>query len=183
MPVVDPAAEEAQSRAFLELYDTALPQVFGYLRARSGSEPLAEDLTTETFLAAVRSYQQRPGQELSTGWVIAVARNKLVDHWRKVATEERHLQLVADRTADQQSEEDEWIDGFGGTEAHAVLAGLAAQHRLALTLRYVDDLSVPEVARLLERTVQATETLLVRARRAFRQAYVATDQEGGDHAR
>ena len=48
---------------------------------------------------------------------------------------------------------------------------LGAHHRAALTLRYVDDLSVPAVAELLGRTVHATEALLVRARSAFRVAY------------
>jgi RNA polymerase sigma-70 factor (ECF subfamily) len=57
----------------------------------------------------------------------------------------------------------------------AVLDHLATQHRAALTLRYLDDLSVPEVAAHLSRTVHATEALLVRARSAFRRAYVEED--------
>ena len=52
-----------------------------------------------------------------------------------------------------------------------MLAGLGPHHRLALTLRYLDGLPVPEVAQLLDRTVHATEALLVRARLAFRRAY------------
>jgi RNA polymerase sigma-70 factor (ECF subfamily) len=55
-----------------------------------------------------------------------------------------------------------------------VLDGLAPQHRAVLTLRYLDDLPVPQVAALLQRTVHATEALLVRARGAFRRAYVST---------
>ena len=47
----------------------------------------------------------------------------------------------------------------------------APHHRAALTLRYLDGLSVPEVAEHLGRTVHATEALLVRARVAFRRAY------------
>ena len=42
-----------QGTALLELYDIALPQVYGYLLARCGSRNVAEDLTAETFLAAV----------------------------------------------------------------------------------------------------------------------------------
>ena len=49
-----------------------------------------------------------------------------------------------------------------------VLSRLAPQHRAALTLRYLDGLSVPEAATILDRSVAATETLLVRARRALR---------------
>jgi hypothetical protein len=56
-----------------------------------------------------------------------------------------------------------------------VLGRLGAHHRPALTLRYLDGLPVPEVARHLDRTVHATEALLVRARAAFRRIY------GHDH--
>ena len=58
-----------------------------------------------------------------------------------------------------------------------VLAELGAHHRAALTLRYLDGLSVPEVADHLDRTVHATEALLVRARHAFRVRY---DEGRGD---
>jgi RNA polymerase sigma-70 factor (ECF subfamily) len=54
-----------------------------------------------------------------------------------------------------------------------VLSRLGAHHRAALTLRYLDGLPVPEVARHLDRTVHATEALLVRARAAFRRIYEA----------
>jgi RNA polymerase sigma-70 factor (ECF subfamily) len=41
-----------------------------------------------------------------------------------------------------------------------------------LSLRYLDDLTVPEVADALGRSVHATESLLARARRAFRMSYL-----------
>jgi RNA polymerase sigma-70 factor (ECF subfamily) len=52
-----------------------------------------------------------------------------------------------------------------------VLARLGGHHRAALTLRYLDGLPVTEVARHLDRSVHATEALLVRARTAFRRIY------------
>jgi RNA polymerase sigma-70 factor, ECF subfamily len=52
-----------------------------------------------------------------------------------------------------------------------VLMTLGPHHRAALTLRYLDGLSVPDVAEHLGRTAHATEALLVRAKNAFRQAY------------
>ena len=55
--------------------------------------------------------------------------------------------------------------------AREVLDRLGAHHRAALTLRYLDGLPVPEVARHLDRTLHATEALLVRARAAFRRIY------------
>jgi RNA polymerase sigma-70 factor (ECF subfamily) len=48
-----------------------------------------------------------------------------------------------------------------------LLRGLSSAHRLVLALRYVDELTVEEIANLLGRSVRATESLLVRARRAL----------------
>ena len=76
---------------------------------------------------------------------------------------------------------DDWDVRFDAMVAQQVLAGLGAHHRCALTLRYLDDLPVREVADHLGRTVGATEVLLVRARAAFRASYeteVATRGEG-----
>jgi RNA polymerase sigma-70 factor, ECF subfamily len=148
----------------LALYDEALPQVYGYLLSRCGQKALAEDLTAETFLAAVDTV--RRDQPISIGWLVGVARHKLVDHWRRLAREERSLALLPT------GPEPPWEDGvLDAVAARAVLERLSPQHRLALTLRYLDGLPVPEVARLLDRTLHATEALLVRARAAFRRAY------------
>jgi RNA polymerase sigma-70 factor (ECF subfamily) len=164
--------------AFLALYDRGLPSVYGYLSSRCGSVAIAEDLTSETFLAAVRTLQQRPSIELSVGWLITVARNKLVDHWRRVSAEERKLRLIEGDLDEATDDDARWLESLGPGQAHDVLASLGAHHRIALTLRYVDDLSVPEVADLLDRTIHATEALLVRARRAFRAAYDERRDDG-----
>lgn len=153
----------------LTLYDRALPQVFGYLRRRVGDVAVAEDLTAETFLAAVKAVKEHRVADLTVAWLIRVARNKLVDHWRKVAREERGLRLVAEEPDDLVFDDAE--AHFDRMRAHQVLAELGAHHRAALMLRHVDGLSVPEVAEHLDRTVHATEALLVRARRAFRARY------------
>jgi RNA polymerase sigma-70 factor (ECF subfamily) len=154
-------SEQPVSAGLLELYDEALPQVYGYLLSRCRQRALAEDLTAETFLAAVKA-----DGPLSVAWLIGVARHKLADHWRHQAREERGLSLVPT------DPEPHWEDCvLDAVVAHEVLGRLGAHHRLALTLRYLDGLPVPEVARLLDRTLHATEALLVRARTAFRRAY------------
>ena len=149
------------------MYDRALPQVFGYLRARAGTETVAEDLTAETFLAAVQAIERDAVPQLTVAWLIGVARHKLVDHWRRQAREERNLRALPD----EQAVPDGIDERFERSRTHEVLAELGPHHHAALTLRYLDGLSVPEVARHLDRTVHATEALLVRARNAFRVAY------------
>jgi RNA polymerase sigma-70 factor (ECF subfamily) len=156
-----------QGMALLAMYDRALPQVFGYLRVRVGSETIAEDITAETFLAAVQAIERDAIPDLTVAWLIGVARHKLMDHWRRQAREARNLRLVPGEDV----EPDGVDERFERARAHEVLEELGPHHRAALTLRYLDGLSVPEVAHHLDRTVHATEALLVRARNAFRVAY------------
>jgi RNA polymerase sigma-70 factor (ECF subfamily) len=163
------AHEPDRTRAALALcalYERALPEVYGYLAHRCGSVAVAEDLSSETFMAAVDAVQHDRVPNLTVAWLIGVARHKLVDHWRREAREESKLALASDAETI-----DEWDEQLDAIRARAVLATLGPHHRIALTLRYLDGLPVPEVAALLDRTVHATEALLVRARVAFRRAY------------
>ena len=170
-----PAASDPGD-VLLHLYELSLPQVYGYLLSRCRSRQLAEDLTAETFLAAVAASRQQPSPPLGPAWLVGVARHKLADHWRRQAREERGLRLVRD---DRPEPGDPWEARLDALRAREVLDGLGAHHRAALTLRYVDGLPVPQVAEHLGRTVHATEALLVRARTAFRHAYGG---EGGADA-
>ncbi len=166
------ASASDQGPALLALYDSALPEVYGYLVRRCDGPTVAEDLTAETFLAAVAAVQKGSVPHLTTAWLIGVARHKLVDHWRRQARDERNLRAVADELA---PDDDPWDERLDAAVAHDVLGRLGAHHRSVLTLRYLDGLSVPEVAEHVGRTVHATEALLVRARLAFRRAYEGSD--------
>ncbi len=159
----------------LSLYDRALPEVYGYLLARCGRRPLAEDLTAETFLAAVRS-EADGGGPTTVGWLIGTARHKLVDHWRRLEREDRGLRMLDGGRPDA---EDPWDAELDALRARDVLDRLGPAHRAALVLRYFDDLPIPQVAETLGRTLHGTEALLVRARTAFRRAYESTEQQPG----
>ncbi|HVT68167.1 MAG TPA: sigma-70 family RNA polymerase sigma factor [Trebonia sp.] len=156
----------------LELYDDALPHVYGYLLSRCGDADLAEDLTAEAFLAAVKAVRKPGAAGPSVSWLIGVARHKLADHWRQVEREQRRLRLLEGDAGDF---DDPWDTALDRIRAREVLGRLGPHHRAALTLRYLDGLPVPEVARHLDRTVHATEALLVRARAAFRRGYEGTE--------
>jgi RNA polymerase sigma-70 factor, ECF subfamily len=168
---MDRAEDQDPVERFLRFYDQALPHVYGYLARRCGTTALAEDLCAETFLAAVDAVRGPAPPEPSVPWAMTVARHKLVDHWRRRARDERRFEMLAG-TRPEPAEVD--FDP-ARVDARRTLDELLPQHRAALTLRYLDDLPVPEVARLLGRTVHATEALLVRARAAFRRADAGTE--------
>lgn len=157
------------------IYPIALPQVYGYLLPRCGSVAVAEDVTAETFMAAVAASRRRPPPHVTVAWLIGIARHKLVDHWRRAEREHRGL---AAAELEHPAGEDPWHEVLDAQAAHAALLRLSLPQRTALTLRYLDGLPVAEVARHLERSLHATETLLVRARSALRRIY----QEEEHHA-
>jgi RNA polymerase sigma-70 factor (ECF subfamily) len=159
-------------RALLALYDDALPVVYGYFVRRCGDRETAEDLTSETFLAAMDAARRKDPPPIAVRWLIGVARHKLADHYRRGPA--RFTVPVADLPGPADPVDD-WNAELDRIVAESVLAQLSEPHRMVLALRYMDDCSVPECAELIGRTVHATEALLVRARRAFKQHY----PEGG----
>ena len=160
------------ARTVMELYERAVGDVYGYLVRRCPSPAVAEDLTAETFLAAARAAHQ--GTELSVPWLIGTARHKLVDHWRREGRQRAALEELYETGPDR-------VDPGDPVEVlhvHDLLSRLTPTHRAALTLRYLDGLPVEQVATHLDRSVHATESLLMRAKAAYRS--LATAGSGSD---
>jgi RNA polymerase sigma-70 factor (ECF subfamily) len=150
---------------FGRFYDDALPRIYGYLLHRCGGSPaVAEDLTQETFLAAVVELRKGRCVDAPLPWVYGIARHKLLDHYR-------HLERARRRAERPDAEAGPGHDD-ADDRAAAALAAVPAAQRIALVLRHVDGLSVPEVAATLGRSVEAVESLLARGRVGFRRAYV-----------
>jgi DNA-directed RNA polymerase specialized sigma24 family protein len=124
---VNQSAAAEQGPRLLALYDRAFPQVYGYLVSRVSDAAVAEDLTAETFPAAVRAVREDKVPDLTIAWLVAVARHKLVDHWHRAAREERNLRLASDPGDDVV---DDGRDApFDRERTHEVLGQLGAHHQ------------------------------------------------------
>lgn len=163
--------DRVETDALIDDIDRVIPELYAYVLRRCGGRALAEDLTSESILAAVDHINAGNLTSIDVGYLIGIARHKLVDHWRRQEREQRHLLAYAGDRIDASTD-----IHFEPGRASEVLADLNPMQRAALTLRYVDDLPVGDVARLLGRSVHATETLLVRAKRAFRIRYAAIEE-------
>jgi len=174
MEISAPAAEQALDAtpaAFTAFYEEALPQVYGYFLHRCGaSVQVAEDLTQETFLAAVAELKKGKRVRMPIAWIFGIARHKLLDHYRRQERSERGLNFAgkADRIEDELVVSD---DEEARERATAALASVAASQRAALVLCYVDGFSVREAAGILGKGEEAVESLLARGRASFKRAY------------
>ncbi len=136
-------------RVFSDVYRAAL-------RLSGGVHSDAEDAVQDAFVSLVRAARADASLEVGVGWLITAVRHRYLDRVRSRARESRRVQLVAVA--------DERVDEPVGDGAD-LLSGLSERERVALVLRYVDGLSVREVAASLDSTVRATESLLQRAKR------------------
>lgn len=164
----------ADDDAFRRWYEWTLPRVYGYVLARAaGDSTLAEELTQEAYVAAVERRAEFDGRSGSVTWLCAIARNKLVDHFRRLEREERrHRHVVVRELAlERDTETARWDHREQRDAIEAAVRALPAAQRAVLTLVGLDNLSVPEVARLIGKSAAATQSLLARARDGFRQAY------------
>lgn len=165
----------ASSAVFVGIYERTFDEVYSYVASRLSDRGAAEEITQDVFVTGARHFAR--GGDVDVAWLKTVARNKLIDHWRVRARQERKLALAYTFEPTVVVDENASVDAELVTQ---VLAELNGTYRAALVLRHLDGLSVPEVARLLERSVEATEQVLSRARAAFRSAY--TQASGATHA-
>lgn len=163
------AVDHDATRAELEeLYEREVASVHGFLVARCGSVQTAEDLTAEVFINAARHYAGGRPHEVTTAWLITVAKRRLVDHWRRVERERRRLE----RLRQERPRHDHVADADDELVLRA-LESLPERQRIALTLRYLDEYSVADIAETMEVGYTTAESLLSRARRSFAKAYGA----------
>jgi RNA polymerase sigma-70 factor (ECF subfamily) len=149
------------------LFERHFDDLYRFCLVRCGSATRAEDAAAETFADAARLFASGRGGEVSVAWLYSVARRRVIDQWRRSERERRRLERVIAQpprdSGDLTIAEDEVVV--------AALAALPEGQRAALVLRYVDGLSVAEVADTLGTSYRSTESTLARARRGFRRSY------------
>jgi RNA polymerase sigma-70 factor (ECF subfamily) len=151
--------------AFRRFYADASAVVYRYLvRATLGDRATAEDITQETFAVVMLAARAGRADALTIPWVMGIARHKLVDHHRRVEREQRRLERSWDSSPQLAVDTDTSGDDRGIVE---VLRRLSPEHRLVLVLKYYDELTAEQIATTIGRSIDATNSLLSRARTAF----------------
>jgi RNA polymerase sigma-70 factor (ECF subfamily) len=150
---------------FERLYADEAPGLFSFLAYRTGDRALAEDLMADAFERALRArtrFDRRRGSQRT--WLYAIALNALRDHARRAAAEGRALERLGDPPAA--------ADAFAGVEDRDRLARalelLSVEEREAIALRFGAELTVPEMAKVLDEPLTTVEGRVYRALRKLR---------------
>ena len=158
-------ARGGDAEAFGMLYDHYQPMVYRFLYYRVGSVPLAEDLTSEAFVRALRSISSFRWQGKDFGaWLMTIARNLATDHAKagrtrlEVATEDMTLH---DSATD--GPEDAVVAAVTHEAVLEALRGLPTEQQECLVLRFLQSRSIAETAAALGRSEGAVKQLQLRA--------------------
>jgi len=168
-------ARGGDAEAFGQLYDHYQGAVYRFLYYRTRSTSLAEDLTSETFLRALRGLSGFRWQGKDYGaWLITIARNLCTDHFKAGRT---RLEVTTDdmgRHDDAtESPENEVLAGLTNEVLLDGLRGLSHEQRDCLVLRFLQGLSIAETAQVLGRSEGAVKQLQLRAVRNLAKAIPA----------
>jgi RNA polymerase sigma-70 factor (ECF subfamily) len=162
-------AQDGDSDSFGQLYDHYSDTVYRYIYYRVGSKATAEDLTSETFLRALRRIGTFTWQGRDFGaWLVTIARNLVADHFKssrfrlEVTTGE-----MLDSNECERSPEDSVLESLSNAALLEAVHRLNPQQRECVRLRFLQGLSVAETARIMGKNEGAIKTLQYRAVRTL----------------
>ncbi len=159
------------NRNFEQVFDQHFEQVYSYVAYRvSPDREAAKDLAQEVFLAALKSWNSYRGDGPALSWLRSIARNKVADHFRKLAAGSSLAKIDLDQFADG------FTSSASGRQDRAALVSLIIRrlpHDYAelLEQKYQEGLSVKQIARLRKTTEKAVASALTRARDSFRKIF------------
>ncbi len=148
-------AQAGDAACFGQLYDHYITPIYRFIAVKVGTRQEAEDLTHEVFISAwqkLPSYQPQ-GFPFSS-WLYRIARNRVIDHYR---TKKSHVSIddevaVPEELFGVPSNIDAVLDdGLDLAAIKAAMNQLTGEQREVIRLRFLDDLSPAEIAKVLDK--------------------------------
>lgn len=171
-----------EERAFNAFFNDFFPRVYRFAMPRlAGDQDAAKEVVQATLVKAIRSLANYRGDAALFSWVCQICRHQIVDHLRVHRRHSQHVTLLEDspdvRAALESIEapaEDEPLQRYGTEETRrlirSVLDRLPGRYGDVLEWKYVEGRSVEEIGALLGIGHTAAQSMLARARVAFREA-------------
>lgn len=151
---------ENKKQNFLHYYDQFKDKIFNYFWYRVGfNRALAEDLTSDVFLKALKNFQDFDQSRSFQSWIYAVAKNHLLNHYRTV-NRETDLELAEKLDSSELSQIENKLEL---EEIFSVINQMENYHREVLILRFADGFDNKEIAEILDKDEGAVRTQISRA--------------------
>ncbi len=178
---------KGEQKAFDGFYATFFPRVFRFCALRAPSDSVCQDLVQQTMTNAMRGLHNYRGEASLMTWLCQIARNEIATWYKRHGDKEsatisfdHDLELRASvesipAALEGNQEQDETLQML----VQSALDQLPTAYGDLLELKYIEGLSVSEIAIKLETGETAVQSLLARARKAFKQAFTGIQNQAG----
>ncbi|MER5323992.1 sigma-70 family RNA polymerase sigma factor [Streptosporangium roseum] len=166
-------AKTGDADAFGTLYDRYLDLVYRYIYFRVGSHPLAEDLTSETFLRALRRIADFTWQGRDFGaWLVTIARNLITDHFKsgRYRLEVSTAEVIDIPLDGPHIPENAVVTAMINDRVLSAVRDLGPEQQECVVLRFLHGMSLAETALIMGKKSGAIKALQFRAIRALARA-------------
>ena len=156
--------------AFGELYDFYAPRIFRFVRIKVGSQALAEDLTSESFLR-IWEYLYKEEKEIEESFqalLYQIARNLITDYYRRKSSQEILIDDDFREFLEKKPAKDEIRSKETALEIHNALVNIKQEYQDVIIWYYIDELSVPEIAKIMDKSQGAIRVLIHRALKSLK---------------
>ena len=179
------AGDEA---AFEEFFEGHFPGLYRFAVARLKDPELARDIVQSAICKAIANLRSYRGEATLAAWLFTICRYEISGHFRRLRRAPAPVDLV-EEVPEVRAALDSLASGFDDPEdslsrkevvhyVHAVLDRLPDRYGKALEWKYIEGLPVKEIASRLEIGPKAAESLLTRARQAFRDGFASFGRVG-----
>ena len=155
-------------KEFSKIYDKCIDKIYRFIFLKVNSQEIAQDLSSETFLRGWEAYKSNPKIDNPSAFLYRIARNLVTDYYRQKARTQFVSPEAVPIIDPNPGIEEKAVLNSDLNQIKAVLAGLKEDYQDVIIWRYLDDLSIAEVAKMLDKSEEATRVTLHRALKALR---------------
>ncbi len=163
-----------EQKAIIKFYHDYSPRILKYLKAKLSKNEDSQEILNDIFLQAIDSLPLLKKEENLQAWLYKIAHNKIVDFYRKrkikfiLLSQIPFLNLI-----DKEIHQPEFVyeKNRMKEKINNSIYSLSKKYQSILHLHYEENLGVKEIAKKLNLSFKATESLLFRARQSFKKAY------------
>lgn len=149
--------------AFAYFYDKYVTNVYRFVLLKVSNRQVAEDLTQDIFLKTWQHLVDKKNVKSFQAFIFRVARNIVVDHYRQTNRQALPLEYVREDSGEEFSINLELDKSIGAAQILAQMRQLKPEYQEVLLLRYVEDLSIEEIADIIQKDKNNVRVLLHRA--------------------
>lgn len=156
-------------KIFSKIYDRYIYKIYRFIFLKVNSQEIAQDLTSETFLRGWESFKNGNKIDNPQAFLYQIARNLVTDHYREKGRAQVVSAEYVEITDPRTNSEEKALARSDLDTIKLALANLKEDYQNVIIWHYLDDLSIPEITKMLDKSEGAVRVMLHRALKALRE--------------